>query len=269
MDLKLEKINDIKIKIPKINKYDADNVKGKEVFSNPYNNIYINAYKNSGKTTVIFNILQYINKATKIYFFVPTFTKDSTYIKIQELLDKKGIEYEVFDTIENNLKSILEKLLLHKGTSVQGAKNNDEMQIINYQPPNEHENIIKVKIPKLIAAQHLFIFDDISNELHNTDLTAFLKKNRHIKARIIISSQYILDLSPQSRSQIDNFLLFGGIDEKRLLILYNNMDTGVSFEDFLNMYKNATGEKYNFLYYDKMKNEYRKNFDLKFYLKKN
>jgi hypothetical protein len=270
--MELKKINDIQIKLPKINKIDTDLIKGKEYFINPYNNIFISAYKCSGKSTVIFNLLKLINNDTKVYFFVPTFEKDATYKIMQSYLDKKLIEYHVYDTLEGNLSPIINELLKPPPEQQEEKDKEELFQVINYVIPEEDdltesedkEKVIKVRKSKYIAPQNLFIFDDISNELMSSDLTAFLKKNRHTKSRVIISSQYILDLSPQSRAQIDSFLLFPGIDSKRLQNLYNNIDSSYSYNDFEKMYITATNKKYNFLYYDKGTNDYRVNFDKRF-----
>jgi hypothetical protein len=254
---KLENINDIKIEVPKIASYNPENVLGGKVFSNPYNNIFISAYKKSGKTVVIANILKYINKNTVVYFFVPTFEKDNTYKEIQKYLDKRDITYFVFDSLVN-----LDEIIKSLGSEPKG-ENKPEYSIIQYQDGDKTITIKKRK-PKMIAPDFIFVFDDISNELKNPILAAFLKKNRHTKSRIIISSQYILDLQPQARSQIDDLIIFKGIDEERLLQLYKNIDCSVSFEIFKEIYHDATTEKFNFLFYDKNKCEFRKNFNQKY-----
>lgn len=258
--IKLKKLNDVVVKLPKINKINNTEVIGKEIFHHPYNNIFISAYKNSGKSILIYNLLKYIDKRTKVYFFVPTFDKDSVYQSMTEYLDKRDIAYEAFDTIQNNLTNVIDNLQVLDDESPTTRENDNAYQLITFV--SQEEKLTVMRKPKGVCAKYLFIFDDISNDLKLGELATFLKKNRHYKARVIISSQFIYDLPPHARSQIDNFILFPGIDSKRLEILYNSMDCSIPLETFLLYYKNGTAERYNFLYYDKQLCQFRKNFNL-------
>jgi hypothetical protein len=49
-----------------------------------------------------------------------------------------------------------------------------------------------------------------------------LKWNRHYKAKVIISSQWLHDLLPESRKQIDLFLIFKGFPAKKLAEIYKD-----------------------------------------------
>jgi len=79
--------------------------------------------------------------------------------------------------------------------------------------------------------------------------------------KVIISSQYLNDMKPEERKQIDYWLLFRSLPEAKLEEVYKDTDATIPFETFLKMYKVATAEKYNFFYVDVPQDEYRRNFN--------
>src|SRR5205823_3520629 len=94
----------------------------------------------------------------------------------------------------------------------------------------------------------------------NPAVNILLKTNRHYKCKVILSSQYVNDLMPESLKQIDYFLLFGGHSIDKLEKIYKDADLPINFELFLKLYENATSAKYNFLYIDVRDVSFRKNF---------
>src|SRR6185437_11733738 len=66
----------------------------------------------------------------------------------------------------------------------------------------------KERVSKYQAPEYIIIFDDLSSELKSRSLLSLLKFNRHFKSKLIISSQWLHDLLPESRKQIDLFLIF-------------------------------------------------------------
>src|SRR5690606_31578406 len=122
----------------------------------------------------------------------------------------------------------------------------------------------KEKKPKKHCPKHIFIFDDIGNELKLPSIAQLLKTNRHLKSKAIISSQYLNDLSVKGRKNIDYWLLFKGHTLEKLEIIYKDADLSIPFEDFVEMYETATEKQYNFFYIDCRDDEFRINFNYKF-----
>ena len=118
--------------------------------------------------------------------------------------------------------------------------------------------------PKKIAPEYIFVFDDMSQMLRDKTISTLIKKHRHFKSKIILSSQYVNDLSPEARKNIDIFILFKGHSENKLEEIFINMDLQISFQLFLKLYENATSEPYGFLYVDKNKGEFRRNFSYQY-----
>ena len=80
----------------------------------------------------------------------------------------------------------------------------------------------KEKKSKYLTPEYIIIFDDLSSELKSKSLLSLLKFNRHFKAKLIISSQWLHDLLPESRKQIDLFLIFKGFSEEKIALFYKD-----------------------------------------------
>ena len=89
-----------------------------------------------------------------------------------------------------------------------------------------------------------------------------MKHIKHFKCKIIISSQFINDLNPASRVQLDFFLLFKGFPKEKIEDVFPQLDlVRIDFEKFYKIYQDVTKEKHNFLYINKNENEIRLNFN--------
>eukprot|EP00732_Lithocolla_globosa_P002403 Lithocolla_globosa_v1_NODE_1559_length_2492_cov_7.594984.p1 type:complete len:265 gc:universal NODE_1559_length_2492_cov_7.594984:1488-694(-) len=255
------KINNINVKPIEVQKTPLKNVKGVELFESLYCNIFLCAKKKSGKTSVIFNILKHcVDKNSKVIVFCATYLKDDNWIDIEEYLNKKKIPNEFYSSIHEGLDNTIEEMKNYE----------DEEEISEDEPPprvisfsNDKICVKKRKIkPKYITPRYVLIFDDLSTELRDKRIGELLKIHRHLKSKIILSSQWLNDLLPMSRRQIDYFLIFQGMCEAKLLELYKQADLSISFEKFKSLYKEATHEKYNFFYVDvNDENNFRKNFN--------
>lgn len=258
-------INDIRVKPVKIPKVDKEHIRGYDMFPELYANIYLMARKKSGKTSVIHNILKKcIDKNTTLFVFCSTHNKDNTWIEIKKSLEKRKINAEFYLSIKDGGTNILAEIIndLQHQDSESESSSEEECEILHFC---EKRKVYKrkPKPPKMLSPKYLFIFDDISTELRDPNIAHLLKTNRHYRAKVIISSQWLNDILPSSRRQIDYTLVFSGISEKKLEELYASSDLSVPYEQYLEMYYQATAEKYSFFYFD-TNGEYRINFNQKF-----
>jgi hypothetical protein len=132
---------------------------------------------------------------------------------------------------------------------------------------NEDEMTFKIKKykPKKITPRHLLIFDDISDEMRNNRyLRALMKKNRHLRSKVIISTQHFTDVNPDVRKMFDIWILFKDHEEDILKQIYQACSLNISYSKFIELYKDATKEKFNFLFIDKNNCQYRNNFNLEY-----
>lgn len=266
--IKIKKINNEKIKpIKNIQTLEPKKIKGHCMFPSLYSNIFILAKKNSGKTTTIYNILKKgVNKKTIVYFFVSTIYKDQSYKEILDMLDKKNVKHFEYTNIsegkENNLEQIINEL---QTPEIEEQK--EEKPKIKYiycgDSSDEEEPEYK---PKKISPEYFFIFDDISSELRNPIISTLIKKNRHFKAKVICSSQALHDMTPSSIQNLDYMLIFPNVPKEKLEVVHKQLDLAIDLKIFLEIYKNATSEKYNFLYIDTRNDTYRRNFNMQYEL---
>jgi hypothetical protein len=296
MSITLEKINKEVVKPIPLPPEDLKPVKGFSICEEPYANIFLCARKNSGKTTVLFKILkECAGKHTVIIIFCSTAHKDRNYLAIRKYFEKKGNEIRVYTSIyEDGVDQIEE--LINEITEAAKAKeeeeNNEEQteQIENkddiFEQLKKHNDILgqfldhhpngiepqneikeKKKKTKYLAPEYILVFDDLSSELKSSSLTRLLKFNRHMKMKCLISSQWVHDLAPESRKQLDLFIIFKGFPEKKLEIIHKDIDSAVPFELFYKMYRKATKRPYSFLYCDTRSDSFRRNFNEKFIIK--
>lgn len=268
MEFKIEKINDEVVKPIKTTKIEPSKIKGYELFPEIYSNIFLCAKKKSGKTSVINKIIKdCTDQDTSIYVFCSTHNKDENWIQIKKWLAEKQMNAHFFLSLEedniNLLNLIIEDLQSPTEEPEKSESSSEEEDTICHFEDDKISVKIKKKKPRKIAPKILFIFDDFSGELKDKNLIKLLKENRHYKSKVIISSQYPNDMRPDSRSQLDYWILFGAHNDEKLLEIYQFCTLGITFEKFKELYKFATKDKYNFLYIDRANEEYRKNFNNK------
>lgn len=281
--ISLQQINQQYVKAIPIPDEDRRPIKGYDVCEEVYANIFLCAKKKSGKTSALFKIMkECVIKKTIIYIFCSTAYKDKNWIQIRKYFKDKGMELHVFTSIfedgQDQLANLIEDLK-QEAKDEEEAKEQRECEItdedrcddiltrlgsISLQSREIEEKQKKPKKSKYLAPEYMIIFDDLSSELKSRSLLSFLKFNRHFKSKLIISSQWLHDLLPESRKQIDLFLIFKGFPVKKLAEIYKDCDSGIPFETFLQLYQKATQDKHNFLYVDCRSDSFRRNFDSEF-----
>lgn len=272
--IKTKNLNDFKVKkiiLPPLP--DNKKVKGGKLLP-LYSNIFICARKCSGKTTVIANILkECVDSDTKINIFCSTVYKDRSYVEILKFLQKKGCDVVVnVSSVGDDRRCLIREIL------DEPVENSDE----ETDEESEEETYIKIKPDKTekpkkltkrkkikIAQKRIIILDDIGDELRKPIINQLLKVNRHIKAKVILSSQYLNDLSPQALRQIDNWLIFSGMKHEKLNKILRDSDAPYTYEEFERIYKYCCMKKYQFMYLDCNNNKVRRCFNEEVFLSEN
>ena len=260
---------------------------GHKLFTNPYTNLFICSKKKSGKTNLIYNILdQCADKRTTVLFFCSKLFKDDMYKSILNMLDAKGIGHiDRTSFIEHN-RSVLNDIMITLDQPVVEA---EEKPPIVKRPTRstswiternrvkaEHKHSLAVvgstilakkktkkkRRPrsKFIAPELIMLFDDLSSDLRHADIAKLVKNNRHYKCMTIFSSQWMTDLMPASIRQMDVVILFHAHTRDKLEAIYMKLDLNVTLEQFYDMYDIATSSPFNFLYIDVSNCDFRHNF---------
>lgn len=267
--LRVKKINNAEIKpIPKYGgKQDNRPILGADYFDKLFCNIYICARKESGKTTTIFNILENCaNENTTVIAFVGTLYADDSWENIRIWCDDNGINFigleSIIETDEetgkpyDELNRLVTELKLRKKYKDEGIEELPPLAInldVDEDKPVKRKRKNKFRSPEFI-----FVLDDLSTELQAPSIARLMKEHRHIKSKVIISTQSWKDLKGKGpRNQLDYVLIFKGLQNEILKEIYENINLNVSLDEFLDIYKLATNKDYSFLYIDRIKNKYR------------
>lgn len=281
MSVKLKRVNNevvrpVRVEIPDENLP----IKGASLCPELYANVFLCAKKNSGKTSVISKMLNgCATKDTTVIVFASTVFKDPIYTEIYKRLTANGIHMERYTSLKEDGIDILDTLvkkLEEESRRETLAKEDDEEDdeegnpLVFFDSENEEDDSTQEPAQrsrtKFRAPRYIFVFDDLSNELKSPSLLSLLKKNRHFHSRIIVSSQYPLDLLPESRKQIDLWLVFRGQPKDKLETIYKDADLSIPFPLFHKIYNYATKEPYSFLFINTRNDELRQNFSKKFIL---
>lgn len=277
-----KKINDVRVE-PVVNPptYSKKTVLGYDWFKNPYANVALIARKNSGKSCLIYNCLEKcVGKDCNVLVFSSTVHHDATYKKTIKMLEKKGANVKVYEHfIENGVNHIevLLKILVdekkNEGAVINGKKTEESLVRFNNIEMDDKKKKMKQKKKKskILKPEWVFVFDDLSSEMNHPSITKLLTKNRHFLSKTFIALHNVTNLHPSGLRMVDNIICFQHISEDKIDEIADKC--GIHFakdrkgRSYLNeLYKEATKNKYNFLYIDKEHGEYRHNFDKMFLL---
>jgi hypothetical protein len=262
--LKKETINKVKVTPIKLPQIESQNIRGYDMFPEIYSNVFLCAKKKSGKTCTINHIVRKcVDKRTTVIVFCSTSHKDRNWLEIKKYLEEKEIPHEFHNSIKEDghdyLAELIDKLQLEVSDDESESEPEPEPEILRFDDDSVTIKLKKRK-PKIISQKYLIIFDDLSLELQDKNINHLLKTNRHYKSKVLLSSQYLNDLAPMARRNIDVYILFGGLNEKKLQEIYANADLSIEFNEFRMLYEDATSKKYNFFYCD-TNGDYRMNFN--------
>lgn len=269
-------INDVLVDPIKDKKSKVENILGWQLIALLLCNIFICGRKGSGKTNVTWTLLQHcIDETTKVIIFCPTCNSDSNWIAIRKWLEKRDQPHIFYESIMDDKNVSYLNLLMDK------IKDDDRLDVEKAKTKKPKNKVTKILFDKdsddendeneggknkKVAPKYFIVFDDISDQLRKKgQIQTCLKIQRHLKAKVVISSQYPNDLDPASRAQIDLWCLFRGFTKNKMEDVFPQLDiNNMDFEEFYTLYSSVTNNKdHNFLYINKnkAKTQLRENFN--------
>ena len=273
--LKTKTLNDFKVKKVRLPNISEKKIRGSEILP-IYSNTFICARKKSGKSTCIYNMLKKCcDKDTILHLFVSTIEKDKTWRAIVKYFTDKGCVVNCHTStidLENGkdlIREILDEPIIDSEEEEESSSSDSDYGYLQigrkYKEAKEEEQKSKKKKrkPKKKAQKQVIVLDDLGDELKRRSIDQLLKVNRHLKCKVILSSQYLNDLSIQARRQIDIWMCFSGLKAQKLQQIMRDCDTRLTFDQFEEVYKFCTNGKYNFMYLDTSNDMFRRNFNEK------
>jgi len=288
MDLSLKQINKQHVKAIPIPNDDKRPIKGYDICEEVYANIFLCAKKKSGKTSALFHLVKNCaGRNTIIVVFCSTAYKDKNWIEIRKYFENKGMDIRVFTSIfedgQDHFSSLLKSsnIMMYSGDKYLdffgffffGSSTCLDRPVaakcISVNRRNISSQLLCSGSGSSASSSFASCFKSSIRESSSPSLLSLLKANRHFKSKLIISSQWIHDLLPQSRKQIDLFMIFRGFTQAKLNEIYKDCDSGVPFDTFVNIYNKATERPHSFLYVDARSDCFRRNFNEQFIIRHN
>jgi len=135
-EIKTKHVSDSKIVVPRIHKEKAP-VKAGDIFAVPFSNIFICAMKNSGKSTVLTNIIwKCIGRNTKVIVICSTVDKDPTWKHTIEKLRDKDYSVTTLTEItdpQDKVNALQE--FMNENNNDNESASEEEQQEEEFKPP--------------------------------------------------------------------------------------------------------------------------------------
>lgn len=291
-----KKINDHVVKaIPVGPTEDKRPILGADMIPHLYASMFLVAKKNSGKTTTILKILTACaGRDTTVIVFSGSLYNDKQWKTIKDLVEYKKAKFKAYTSLYdsngvNRLKNWIrdanerakdtdDPFEVEDDEDDKKAPGTDEKK--NLPPPpalgwttnaslafqgeQAGQQVAKKKRrtkSRYRMPETIFVFDDFSEELRDPIIAEFIKRHRHYKTKLIMSSQDLKDVLPSTTANVDIWCIFGGMGADRLKETWKRTKEMVPFATFKELYAQATDKPYNFLYVDcSARPEFRVNF---------
>lgn len=239
----------------------------------------------SGKTTVINHILEHcVDERVDVRIFASTVGLDASWIKVVKDLRHRGVGVQTYTSIfhpitgANQLNQVFAEFELKKKQKEKEKKQRKSLHEVVQAPkflaaPNpiadpdmvapseaKHEEDYETSAP-----EHWVIIDDMDQEqLRAKCLDNNLKKCRHYKARILISTQHIIHVTPSALTQLSMVCFWKGFSPNYMAKLHDRlaMHAIIDFKQFWLLYSMATKEDHSFLTYYLTDGTFRSGFAL-------
>jgi len=254
-------------RIPQEGEGDKRPTKGFELCPHLYANIYLVAMKNSGKTTLIYNIInRCAGRNTKVIAFVSTFHNDVNWRMIEKKLEEKGIPLQAFTSLLNEEKvdQLATLMKIWQAPEEEGGGPAEAPKMVSFAIPEDAPKRER-KLPYQ-SPEYIIVLDDLADDLKKKSVETLLKKNRHFKCKVIISSQWLNDIPPSALGQMSIVIMLRGFSEPKLAEFHSKARLSIPIEKFVEMYKDATSVPYGFLYIDLEHHKFRSKFDAQYEL---
>lgn len=291
MSFTLKRINNEKVeKVKFLIDDDKRPIRGYDLFPNLYSNIFNLAKKNTGKTVVTYKIIKTCcSKHTTVIAFCSTLYKDKCWASIMKMCKDKGIPFIghtsmiddegvdqlalLVNYLSNKAKARYEAQLEKEDRKKKGYRKEKKINPIlmnessDDEDQDEDDDGAKARAKsKFQEIEYMIIFDDLSTELKFKSFIKFMKENRHFLCKTVINTQWLCDLPPSGRKQIDYALVFKGQSRQKLEEIYKDCSLNVEPEEYFDIYDTATEKPYSFLYIDSKQCKFRQNFDKEYQL---
>jgi hypothetical protein len=219
-----------------------------------YGSVFLAGSSGLGKTTTLAHILpRTTQKHDQVYIMSATIHVDPIWQQITEDLEKRKVHCVKFDSLygSDGRTNVLEGLLKTFADMDQG----DETPKVDNVPiwiATNHtqvkDKVVKKKKKKFQTPYRTLVLDDLSSkELRSQAILDVLRRSRHFKVKVYISSQAILAILPASMQQLSVICVWKGMSEHYMKELHSRISCSIPWEDFYALYREITDIKHQFM----------------------
>ena len=119
-----------------------------------------------------------------------------------------------------------------------------------------------------LSSEHydsLIVLDDMTSELKNPQLlrlfNTIINNRRHLRCSVFTLVQVYNSIPLSNRKTINYLIMYKLKNKKEIKSIYEEMITGISYEEFLKMLEYVFDKQYNWLLIDRDNNTYYKKFN--------
>lgn len=288
-----KRINNHKVKPLQIGSgVDRRPILGADLIPHLYGTMFLVAKKNSGKTTTIAKIInECVGRDTHVIAFTGTLLHDPAWTAIRDIVERNRGTFTGYTSLfdESGGNRVAQWLEMQKppegeedikDVAKEAMSDDEEEEVVEVtlppppinlesnmhllddpEPPQKLKKKKKKKKSKFRMPKTFFIFDDLGDQLRNPQIAKLIKTHRHYHTKIVLSSQYVKDITPETSQNIDIWIIFRGLSAEYIKRIYIQGSPKIAYEEFQALYEDATKDPYSFMYFDAKDNKYRKNFD--------
>jgi hypothetical protein len=235
--------------------------------------------KKSGKTTTIFHILKNkIGKKSRVTIISASLYNDQGWKDIRKYLDHIGVEYDthlsVVEGEGKNKTNVLQELVNRLSAEAEEKEREEKQRGMGKSTKDIYLDAMlgfgsdkkekKEKKEKYQYPREIIILDDLGKHMRNPAVGNLLIKNRHYKSLVMLSGQHFKHLEPESRENINIWLVFKDQPKKTMLELHDSAGVSMPFKTFMNLYQTALKYERGFFYVNATDHDYRVSFDKQF-----
>lgn len=239
----------------------------------------------SGKTTVENHLMEHcVDERVSVFIICSTVDIDSAWVKIVKDLRRRGVGVTTYSgmfhpvTGANVLDGIFAQFEIKKKQEDKEKKSRKSLHEV-VQAPKFLAAPNPISDPDMVAPSEskkeddydtsapkrwIFLDDLSSQELRAKCLDNNLKKCRHYKARMCVSTQHIIHLSPSAMTQLSVVCMWKGFSPTYMEKLHDRLgiQSVMDFKQFWLLYSMSTKEEHSFLTYYIKDEKFRAGFAL-------
>lgn len=245
------------------NQYRPDQIYGYDFCRQVHATWLLVARSRSGKGHCIYQILKNTVDPlmkTNVVIFSSTVHRDPLWERILELLENKHCNVTCHSHfLLGKKQNILTELINEMGEGEEPEVEPEKPQR-GFGQSNAPKSK-RDKKPTKVSSKWVFIFDDLPPSDMRDPSLAFCMRNRHFNCRVIMSVQHLSMLLPSVRKNVSNACIFGSMNHDKLETIHQDLDVGLEYPEFEQIYRFATAKKYGFLQYDVQGDRFLRNFN--------